>query len=540
MRSAESFRRLERYADLAPSSFCPASPCARATMLLSGRLLLPVLGSAALTVDSRALASKLVAAAERRAGGFEANEAMTPEVGQIVGQRYALERLLDRGGMGAVWVARDIQTEAVVAVKVLHALAHPPALRRFRREAAALERLAHPNVVRIVAHGVDASAPFIAMELLHGENLRSLLQRQGTLSLRRALDITRQAASGLAAAHALGIVHRDIKPSNLFLCDSAGAARVKVVDFGIAIGELLEADSQSTGTGFIGSPAYMSPEQARAETVDAHADIWSLSVVAFQMLTGREPFNGANVPETLQRICSGQAPLPSQVARGLPARLDDVFARAFAANRQARFPNLSRLLEALEAAVAGVPDVTAISLAPSPAAGRTAVTVSYTPSAAQPTVRAKESSRWRRAAPLLLGATAALLLSRAAACGLQTATPQAVVKAASAPLPLRLPRAVAADSPAPPVEPSPQTVAAAGSAPPKSRPLAGARTTERGHDSSPTPSAPNSVAAVVPSIAVSVDPVFGLRVSSPNAPQKPNPGDVVADGTAQHVSARSR
>ena len=186
---------------------------------------------------------------------------MVPEPGLLVGGRYILEALLDEGGMGAIWSAHDRVSAAPVALKFLSgwSLADRSALKRFQREARALERLTHPNVVRILGHGVEGRAPFIAMQRLAGEPLRALIRRVGTLTPRRALTIARQAAAGLVAAHALGIVHRDIKPSNLFLCAIGPEVSVKVIDFGIATGEILETESHGSATALIGSPAYMSP-----------------------------------------------------------------------------------------------------------------------------------------------------------------------------------------------------------------------------------------------------------------------------------------
>jgi serine/threonine protein kinase len=467
---------------------------------------------------------------------------MIPAEGQVIGQHYALVRLLDQGGMGAVWVARDLRSDAVVALKLLHySLAHRVAFRRFRREALALERLNHPNVVRIVAHGVDASAPFIAMELLQGENLRCLIERRGALPSRQALDITRHAASGLGAAHALGIVHRDVKPSNLFLCDGAGAGTVKVVDFGIAIGELLETDSQSTGTGFIGSPAYMSPEQARAETVDRHADIWSLAVVAFQLLTGREPFAGANVPETLQRICSGQVPLPSLVASGLPLRLDEVFLRAFARKREHRFTDVSQFVDALDAAFAGVPDGAAISLPPVTRAGRTVATVSYVPGLAQLATPAWSGSRLLRGASLLVLALAGLLLTRPSASEFHAlGSPWDEQTNASPAAPLQSASALGAEPPGDVPKLSVSSSAPLALDPPTAKRRAGGRAPGRALPSPVLPVASNSSAASAPPIAVRYDPVFGLRVSPPNAPEKPNPGDPAAHDVSRLDSASVR
>jgi serine/threonine-protein kinase len=285
--------------------------------------------------------------------------------------------------MGAVWIARDTFTDSRVALKLLsHAATHRHASRRFRREAEALARLAAPNVVRILDHGVEGDVPYIAMELLEGESLRAFLERRGPLQVSEALELLAQAAAGLREAHRLGIVHRDVKPSNLFLVRSnSDQAVLKVIDFGIATGELLEQDSHASTTGFVGSPAYMSPEQARGEEVTSSTDVWSLAVVAFQALTGREPFAGANVPDTLQRICSGAPPVPSQAASGLPSALDGVFERAFSARPLERYQSVDDLLTALRTAVQGAEDCAAVSRDVPRPRGRRAETIAYVPSA---------------------------------------------------------------------------------------------------------------------------------------------------------------
>ncbi len=431
---------------------------------------------------------------------------MVLEADLRIGGRYALERPLDRGGMGTIWVARDAETGAAVALKFLnYTLGSHASLRRFRREARALERLDHPNVVKMVDHGVEDSTPFIAMELLRGETIRSLLQRQSTLPPFEVVDIVRHAAAGLAAAHALGIVHRDVKPSNLFICTSDDdEALIKVIDFGIATGELLDTEGQSGTTGFIGSPAYMSPEQARAERVDRLADIWSLSVVAFQLLTGREPFNGANLPETLQRICSGQVPRASEMATGLPDGVDELFSRAFAPERSKRFQDVSELVASLESICLTGHKRAAISVRASIGVGRSSTTASFGNTESPPVPRPVTTWKTRAlgaAVAITLGAVSFVTLRRSAADAAPVARTRANASqdASAVTPPLSTLAASAALAAEPPRESS---AAPKVSPPPRHNSVAKTRA-----DPSANVAPPSSARTV------DLDPVFGLPVS---------------------------
>jgi serine/threonine-protein kinase len=275
---------------------------------------------------------------------------MTPEPGVLVGGKYRLDRPLGAGGMGAVWVARHTQLDVDVAIKLMAPglASSPSAVARFHREAKAAAQLKTPHVVHIYDFGVEDGSPFIAMELLDGEDLDSLLQRDKRLPLARAAAILAQAAKGLRAAHDAGIVHRDLKPSNLFLADVGGDMVVKILDFGIAK-EVAPAPSPraSTTTGVVlGSPLYMSPEQARGGSVGPASDLWSLAVVAFEMVTGTHPFLGNTMGDVIAKICGDELPVPSQLAPGLPRELDAFFARALKRDPARRFASARELSDA--------------------------------------------------------------------------------------------------------------------------------------------------------------------------------------------------
>jgi serine/threonine-protein kinase len=420
--------------------------------------------------------------------------------------------------MGAVWVARDTSTDSRVALKLLgHAASDRHASRRFRREAEALGRLSAPNSVRILDHGLQGDVPYIVMELLEGESLRALLEHRGPLPVYEALDILAQAAASLREAHELGIIHRDIKPSNLFLVHSnSNHAALKVIDFGIATGQLLEQDSHASTTGFVGSPAYMSPEQARGEEITPSTDVWSLAVVAFQALTGREPFAGANVPDTLQRICSGVAPVPSEAASGLPSELDAVFERAFAARALERYQSVDDLLTGLRAAVQGAEDCAAVSRDVRRPRGRRSETIAYAPVAKPPATlkRAGIEVAWVSGTVALLAAL--LLLARPSSTSSPPGQPSPATASPALERPGRRLSAPETDSKFLAALPAPTLSAPALSAlapEPRRPPRALAKLLLA--SPAPTPSA--AASSALKSEAAGVDPVFGLPVAPSHA-----------------------
>jgi serine/threonine-protein kinase len=274
--------------------------------------------------------------------------------GEVVAERYALTHRLAEGGMGSVWQAYDRQLEREVAVKFMSSrIASDPALRRrFYREAKAAARLRTPHVVQIFEHGVHGELPYIVMELLEGEDLHARLKRDKRLPLAEAVTIVAQIARGLRAAHDAQVIHRDLKPQNIFLADEDGELRVKILDFGVA--KITDAPSDNTKVGFVvGSPHYMSPEQARGLAVDARSDVWSLAVIAFRMVTGKMAFSGSNTGDVVVKICAEPLPVPSHKNPALPPAIDDFFARALTRDREERFPTAMALAHAFAEAVHG-------------------------------------------------------------------------------------------------------------------------------------------------------------------------------------------
>ncbi len=285
--------------------------------------------------------------------------------GDLVAGRFELVELAGEGGMGMVFRARDRDTGADVALKLLReeALWHEQRRARFKREARVLAELRHPNVVRYVAHGVDDQGRYyLAMEWLEGEDLATRLEREG-LTLDECLSVVKQVAAALADAHARGVVHRDLKPANLFLVDRR-IDRLRVLDFGLArLRVNAEHPTIATRDGVpIGTVGYMAPEQARGlGDVDASADVFSLGCVLFECLTGREVFWGDNVLAVLAKIVLDDAPRVRELCPQVPLAVDRLVKRMLEKECAARFPDGAALL----AALSRLGDSLAPSLAPS-------------------------------------------------------------------------------------------------------------------------------------------------------------------------------
>lgn len=277
---------------------------------------------------------------------------------------------LGAGGMGAVWVADHLTLRTRVVVKFIgiELAARDDVRTRFSREAAAAAAVKSPHVVQMLDHGVVDDTPFIVMELLEGEDLRHRLERERVLSL-DALDvILTQSCKALGQAHRAGIVHRDIKPDNIFLCKSDdGDTFVKLLDFGIA----KKSDSTSMGatrTGaVIGTPYYMSPEQAiGAKGIDFRTDLWSLGVVAFEAMTGVRAFEGDNVGALVVAITHGRMPVPSQANASLPVAMDAWFVRACSRDASRRFASAKEMADAFHRGMVMVSKGRTVKMADAP------------------------------------------------------------------------------------------------------------------------------------------------------------------------------
>jgi len=267
----------------------------------------------------------------------------------LLAGQYTLERELGRGGMGVVYLARDVRLDRPVAIKVLpRALAADPELReRFLREARTSAQLAHPNIVPIYrADEIDGVA-FFAMGFVDGENLAERLRARGPLPPAEAVRVLREAAWALAYAHARGVVHRDVKPENIMI--ERGTSRAIVTDFGIAQNRL--ATPLTQGGMVLGSVHYMSPEQAAGDKLDGRSDLYSLGVVGFQILSGRLPFDAAEAATVMAQQVTRPAPSLASCAPDLPSGLVAVIDRSLSKAPGERYPTGEAFAEALETAL---------------------------------------------------------------------------------------------------------------------------------------------------------------------------------------------
>jgi tRNA A-37 threonylcarbamoyl transferase component Bud32 len=317
-------------------------------------------------------------------------------IGELIGGRYEIEELVGTGGMSSVYRARDSVLERRVALKILHEhfSADPEYVERFRREARAIARLNHPNIVTVIDRGEFGKRQFIVFEHIPGENLKEVVEREGQLPVAQALALTHQIARGLAFAHQHGVVHRDVKPQNVLL-DESGTA--KVTDFGIA--RSLDPGEELTQTGtLLGTSDYIAPEQASGEPIDARSDQYSLGVLLYELLTGEVPYPADSFMAVAMRHLRDPVPSVRERRRDVPDRVDKIVARAMAKRPADRFPSTEAMMGAIEGALADTGE----------GAGRNEATgvhsrverPSPSRSAARPGPRRRQ--RRRRFAPLLL------------------------------------------------------------------------------------------------------------------------------------------
>jgi serine/threonine protein kinase len=278
---------------------------------------------------------------------------MRPQPGDLINGKYRLIRLIGDGGMGSVFEARHEYLGTVVALKFLHSeLASKPGLvARFLREARLSASIKSDHIARVtdVDQASDGAA-YLVMELLEGQSLRALLDREGRLPPHVALDYTLQMLDGLEAAHAIGVVHRDLKPDNVFIVSTAKGPLVKLLDFGIAkLRSSKELLGALTRPGvMMGTPEYMAPEQAyAADSVDVRADVYSVGAMLYEMLAGTRAAEGDDPLEIAAFIMAQKVPRLSQVDRTIPERLSEVVHRAMAPMPADRFTTVSELRAAL-------------------------------------------------------------------------------------------------------------------------------------------------------------------------------------------------
>jgi len=270
--------------------------------------------------------------------------------GIVIAERYRLERKLGAGGMGSVWLATDLSLSSTCAIKLVDPdkVGNEEVRVRFQREARAAAQIRSANVVDVFDHGLWLDMPFIVMEHLQGEDLGARLDRQGRLDLRQTYDIVSQVSRALVRAHAMGIVHRDLKPENIFLVPGDDHEVAKVLDFGIAKLDQYSLRDKATKTGsFMGTPYYMSPEQARGKNIDWRSDLWALGVIVFQCLTGKPPFESEALGDLMGMILYDTIPRITDRDPSLPPELETFWQRAINRDRELRFQSAKELSDAL-------------------------------------------------------------------------------------------------------------------------------------------------------------------------------------------------
>ncbi|WP_437769277.1 protein kinase [Sorangium sp. So ce764] len=276
-------------------------------------------------------------------------------VGDVLASKYRVEQIVGAGAMGTIVAAWHLELEQRVAMKFLHSLRSDggdPA-ERFRREARALARIKSEHVARVLDVGsLEGGMPYMVMEFLEGNDLAHEIRTRGPLPVMEAVGYMLQALDAMAEAHATGIVHRDLKPANLFLSLRPDGDRViKVLDFGISkslLGISRDQVALTQTASLLGSPLYMSPEQVRsAKDVDTRADIWSLGVILYEMLTGRTPYDGDSVAQLFHALLYENAAPVAQLRPDVPRELDAVVMHCLAKEREQRWANVGDLAAAL-------------------------------------------------------------------------------------------------------------------------------------------------------------------------------------------------
>jgi tRNA A-37 threonylcarbamoyl transferase component Bud32 len=280
--------------------------------------------------------------------------------GRTLRDTYTVGSLLGTGGMGEVYAGTHIRTRRKVAIKILHPhlIADSTVLSRFRREAEVTGKLGSEHIVGVIDVDEDDGQPFLVLELMDGESLAARIAAQGPLALEEIADIVEQIAAGLDVAHKAGVIHRDLKPENLFLCPRPdGGVTVKILDFGVS---KIRGDATALTheVAIVGTPDFMSPEQAvgNADKVDAGSDVFSLGGVAYNAITGRRPFEATSVPALLRQICDEEPPAIAELRPEVPVAVADVIAVAMAKQATERYASAIDVARDLRAAVAGALD----------------------------------------------------------------------------------------------------------------------------------------------------------------------------------------
>ena len=264
--------------------------------------------------------------------------------GAILAGRYEILQMLGEGGMGTVYKAKDQELDRLVALKVIRSeyANHPETIRRFKQELILARQVTHRNVIRIFDLGIADGLKFITMDFVEGRDLSKILSEKGKFSVNEACEIVRQICSGLEAAHSEGVVHRDLKPQNIML-DAQG--RVFLMDFGLA--KSMELVGMTRTGALIGTPTYMSPEQARGEKADVRTDIFALGVIFYELLTGKRPYKDEPMMATLVRRTRELATPPIQVDPSVPQSISDIVMKCLQIKTDLRYQSAEEILRDL-------------------------------------------------------------------------------------------------------------------------------------------------------------------------------------------------
>jgi len=330
-------------------------------------------------------------------------------IGRVLDGRYRITAPIAAGGMGAVYIGERIGMGKRVAIKLLHrsAAQNPEHRKRFEREAVAMSRVSHPNLVTVIDHGVADGAPYLVMEYHAGATLRAALEH-GPLPATRAVAIARHIVAGMRAIHEAGVIHRDLKPENVLLLEAVDHDFAKVLDFGVA--KMLDPGGENDVTRaghVVGTPAYLSPEQARLQKLDVRSDIYSFGVMLFELVAGRRPFE-AEDPLVFMRLHAEEPPpKPRALGVSLSVELEDLILIALAKDPAIRYQSAADLAHAL----ANVPEAgrRAAVRAPDPAAATTILAVDEPPPKRRRRAR-KLRPRWGPGPAIVLLLAAGLVL----------------------------------------------------------------------------------------------------------------------------------
>ncbi len=266
--------------------------------------------------------------------------------GSLLADRYEIVKLLGEGGMGAVYRAHDRELDRVVALKVIRPelARNAQVLQRFKQELILARQITHRNIIRIFDLGQAEGTRFITMEFIEGQDLSHILEQRGKLPAPEAASIIAQVARGLEAAHAEGVVHRDLKPQNIMM---DGAGKASVMDFGIA--RSMDTSNMTRTGALLGTPTYMSPEQAQGQKVDARSDLYTLGIIFYELLTGKPPFEADNPMATLVRRIQEKPVPPVQVEPTIPKAINDMVLKMLGTKPDDRYQSATEILAALDA-----------------------------------------------------------------------------------------------------------------------------------------------------------------------------------------------